>query len=67
MSREYHIKLDLFVAVFLILFTAKIFGFLTISWWWIVLPLLIPFMVLALIGIIFGIVLLVDRVYRHRN
>lgn len=64
-KNKYIFNLNIFVCMFLILFTAKAFGFLTISWWWVVLPLAIPMILvtsaIALFLVVFFISMIVDR------
>ena len=59
------ISLNIFVCMFLILFTAKAFGFLMLSWWWVILPILIPAMLVlgavALMATLFLISMLIDK------
>ena len=51
----------IFPAVFLILFTAKIFGYLQASWWIVFLPLIIPFGILAALLAFMGIVITIAK------
>lgn len=41
-------KIGILSCVFLVLFTLKLIGNITISWWWVTSPLWIPFIVYVL-------------------
>ena len=47
------IHLNIFICMFLILFTAKVFGYIALSWWWVIAPLLVPVALLTGIIIVF--------------
>ena len=51
----------IFPVAFLILFAAKIFGYLQASWWIVFLPLMIPFGILAALLAFMGIVITIAK------
>ena len=63
---KFNINLNIAVALFLIMFTAKVFGVVTWSWWIISLPILIPSTILLTCLLIVGSVMLLAKIFdRH--